>query len=170
MFVFGHIGIGRKLASPWSRDLPHVPLIAGMLLPDLIDKPLYYARLWDYVSCTRTFGHTGLLLLLLLLCGYLLRSRALLALGLGDATHLLLDWVIDGFGHAYGSSTWMAFTWPILYGEFAYYFSSLPTHAGSFLIRPVVATEVIGLALIAWDFARQKLSGARAGRSGRGVQ
>ena len=156
MFVFGHIGIGRKLASPWSRDLPRVPLAVGMLLPDLIDKPLYYVRLWDYVSCTRTFGHTGLLLLLLLLCGYLVRSRALLALGLGDATHLLLDWAVDGFGHEVGSSTWMAMAWP-LYGDFAhYYFSSVADHAESLVVTPVVVAELIGLALIGWDYARRK--------------
>ena len=155
MFVFGHIGIGRKLASPWSRDLPRVPLVVGMLLPDLIDKPLYYVRLWDYVSCTRTFGHTGLLLLLLLLCGYLVRSRALLALGLGDATHLLLDWAFDGFGHEVGSSTWMAMTWP-LYGEFEHSFTSVADHAASLLVPPVVVAEVIGLALICWDYARRK--------------
>jgi len=155
MFVFGHIGIGRKLGSPWSRDLPRVPLVVGMLLPDLIDKPLYYVRLWDYVSCTRTFGHTGLLLLLLLLSGYLARSRALLALGLGDTTHVLLDWAFDGFGHEFGSSTWMAITWP-LYGDFARSFISLPDHVVSLVVPPVVLAEVIGLALIGWDYARRK--------------
>jgi hypothetical protein len=154
MFVFGHIGIGRKLASPWGHNLPRWPLIVGMVLPDLIDKPLYYSRIWDFISCTRTFGHTGLLLVLFVASGYLLRSRALLALGLGDATHLLLDWAIDGFGHDYGSSTWMAFTWPLLYRDFATYFSSISSHAGSLLVPPVVAAEVIGLALIAWDYAR----------------
>jgi hypothetical protein len=150
MFVFGHIGIGRKLVSPWSRDLPRVPLIVGMLLPDLIDKPLYYAGVWDYVSCTRTFGHTGLLLVFLLIAGYFARSQAWLALGCGVATHLLLDCLMDGFG---AKSTWIALTWPILYRDFAHYYLSVPGHVQSLLVGPVVVAEIVGLALIAWDYA-----------------
>jgi len=79
MFVFGHIGIGRALIGRWRHTLPLVPLTIGMLLPDIIDKPLYYARVWPFISCTRTFGHTGAFLLLLLLIAYWTRRPTLMA-------------------------------------------------------------------------------------------
>src|SRR5580704_10954240 len=110
MFVFGHIGIGRTLAGPWRRRLPAFPFIVGALLPDLIDKPLYYSRIWEFVSCTRTFGHTGLLLALIGAVAYLTRSRGLAALALGVATHLVLDCVLDVFGDEGSGSAWTAVT------------------------------------------------------------
>ena len=77
MFVFGHIGIGRALVRPWQARLPAVPLILGMLLPDIIDKPLYYSRIWPFIARFRTFGHTGLLLLVLLGAASARQSRTL---------------------------------------------------------------------------------------------
>jgi hypothetical protein len=149
MFIFGHIGIGQKLASPWSHRLPRVPLIIGMLLPDLVDKPLYYARVWAFISCTRTFGHTGVLLLLILGAGHFARSRVLTALGLGVATHLLLDCLMDRFSPG---SAWIALTWPIFHRDFAHDYSSIAGHLASLWAGPVVTTEIIGLGLIAWDY------------------
>ena len=46
MFVFGHLGIGYKLASPWSRRLSKRLILLGTVLPDLIDKPVYYGLSW----------------------------------------------------------------------------------------------------------------------------
>jgi hypothetical protein len=148
MFIFGHIGIGRKLVNPWSHQFPSAPLIIGMLLPDLIDKPLYYARVWDFISCTRTLGHTGAFLVLILVAAYFLHSRGLAALGMGVATHVLLDCLMDGFGPG---SAWIALTWPIFRTDFAHEYSSIASHIARLWVGPVVTMEIIGLALIGWD-------------------
>src|SRR6476619_2655831 len=113
MFVMGHVGIGRALVRRWRAHLPLVPLSIGMLLPDLIDKPLYYSRLWPYITATRTFGHTGVLLLVLAGAGVLLESRVLKALAVGVATHLLLDTIGDMPEGLRTSSTLLAVTWPL---------------------------------------------------------
>src|SRR5258708_4279712 len=93
MFPLGPLGIGPFAAArrvspdglPW--------FLLGPLLPDLIDKPLYYAlRLalghpaWIVVG-TRTFGHTLLFVLLLFA---VLPRRIGAALSLGMLTHLSL--------------------------------------------------------------------------------
>lgn len=96
MLVLGHVGIGTRLLLGLRRKLPWWPLVAGCLLPDLIDKPLFYGlralhRLPPLISGTRTFGHTGLLFLLVLLCAALVRRPWLWALAAGMATHLCLD-------------------------------------------------------------------------------
>jgi hypothetical protein len=158
MFVFGHIGIGRKLAQPWSRHLPAVPLIVGMLLPDLIDKPLYYARLSTFFSCTRTIGHTGVLLAAIVLAAAFTRSRALAALALGVATHLALDCFADLFTNE-PSSAWIALTWPVLHREFAYYYiPSIQVHLERLWVTPTVVGESVGLALLGWDAWRARQS------------
>lgn len=155
MFIFGHIGIGRKLVHPWSRRLPAVALIAGMLLPDLIDKPLYYSRISDFFSCTRTVGHTGLFLVTILAIAYFARSSGLAALGAGVATHLALDMFLELFGRDPQRAAWMAFTWPFLNRDFAYTFiPSITSHLERLWVTPVIAAEVVGLALIAWDYWR----------------
>lgn len=97
MFVLGHLGIGSRMLGPLRRRLPWPWLFFGCVLPDLIDKPLFYALLWSrghpdaFISGTRTFGHTGLFLLLLTALAALFRSRALWAVAAGVLTHLLLD-------------------------------------------------------------------------------
>jgi hypothetical protein len=151
MFVFGHIGIGRKLAQPWSRRLPAVPLIIGMLLPDLIDKPLYYARISGFFSCTRTIGHTGVLLGAIALAAVFARSRVLAALALGVATHLALDCFGDLFNNE-PSSAWIALTWPVLHTRFAsYYIPSIQVHLERLWVAPTIVSEMVGLALLGWD-------------------
>jgi hypothetical protein len=98
MLIFAHAGIGRWLASPWKARLPGGALLLGTLLPDLIDKSLYYGLViatgkhgvdLGLITGTRTFGHSLLFLALVLLGA--LRSRFLLALAAGVITHLLLD-------------------------------------------------------------------------------
>lgn len=156
MFVFGHLGFGHQLAAPWRRALPAWPLAIGMLLPDLIDKPLYYARMSDYISATRSVGHTGLLCLLVFGLGYLLRRRALTALGLGMATHLLLDCALDWLFSDGPSTAWIAVSWPLYGGRFAdVYIASIGAHAVRLLDGPVVGGEVLGIAWLWWDARRR---------------
>jgi len=80
--------------------LPAGWLVLGCVLPDLIDKPLFYGLLWlshrtpihlVIVRGSRSFGHTLLFPLLLLGAAAAARSRAAWAVFAGVATHVLLD-------------------------------------------------------------------------------
>ena len=167
MFVLGHVGIGRVLVHRWRDRLPLVPLSVGTLLPDLIDKPLYYSRLWPYITATRTFGHTGLLLLALAGAGVLLESRVLKALSAGVATHLLLDFVGDLPDGLMNSSTLIAATWPLMGGRFStFYLPSMAAHAWLLLSWPTVSTELLGglLLLREWRAGRAPAATRRADR------
>ena len=156
MFVFGHIGIGRAMVRPWQRAIPALPFIVGALLPDLIDKPLYYVHLSNFISATRTFGHTGLMLGMIFLYARLARSRAATAVGLGVATHLLLDGCLDLFSRD-PSSEWIAFTWPILHTHFAHYdFLSMFDHLVRLWNGPLAISEAIGLSLLGWEAWRSR--------------
>jgi hypothetical protein len=159
MFVFGHIGIGRLLVGSRGRGLPALPLLLGMLLPDLIDKPLYYAHISDIVSCTRTFGHTGLFVALVLILAYVRRSSILLALGLGMATHVALDCLLDLLASDRGSAL-TALTWPFVQTHFSIVHLSVADHLRRILVAPVLVSEAIGLGLLAWEYGRSRDSRA----------
>lgn len=97
MFILGHLGIGRALVRRWVAPGLGRWLALGTLLPDLLDKPLYYALAaatglrgaeLGLISGTRTVGHTLLLLAALRL---LLGAGRGSALAAGMATHLFLD-------------------------------------------------------------------------------
>jgi hypothetical protein len=152
MLVFGHLGFGHLLASPWRRNLPQWPLAVGMLLPDIIDKPLYYARFSDFISCTRTIGHTGLLCLVVLALGFVLGRRALTAVALGMATHLALDRTADWWSTSpEPSSAWVAITWPLHGSHFTdSYVPSVADHLRSLLAVQSIVPEILGIALLVW--------------------
>ena len=139
MLPLAHLGIGSKLASPWSKDLPKWALLTGTMLPDLIDKPLYYGLSFvtdkhgaglGLISCTRTLGHTAILLLGITLLAAARNSRLLAALALGVATHLLLDNLSDSlsdyFVHdidrIHQHSALLALLWPF----YTHYFATSP--------------------------------------------
>jgi len=80
MFLLGHIGIGTRMARPLSAKSAWPWLVAGCVLPDLLDKPLYYALCaatgrhaaeLGLISSTRTIGHS---LVFALACALLLRA------------------------------------------------------------------------------------------------
>ena len=171
MFVLGHVGVGVALAAPrLPRDGRTVRwLVLGTLLPDLVDKPLYYALSFatgrtaadlGLVSSTRTFGHTLLFCLLL----YAVLPRKLgLPLLLGMLTHLVLDEVGDVF-HIFfpqpgpprsGPGTMAAILFPLLGFHFPILpFSSAAEHLKG-LVDPFTLTgEAIGAILIFWNRAR----------------
>jgi hypothetical protein len=159
MFLLGHVGIGRQLTSRWMDVLPAFSLAVGTLLPDLIDKPLYYARLWPFVSCTRTFGHTGILMLLVAGVAYAFRSRVLAALAAGVATHLLLDCLIDFAAAGHAGSAWVALTWPLTSREFTSNYHEIRTHLQGLLRSPVLFGEAVGLALLVWQMRQRRAAG-----------
>lgn len=179
MFFLGHIGIGTWLSRPWrgqgrdrAQTLPVWPVVLGTLLPDLIDKPLYYGWSWiqhaqgpalGLISGTRTFGHTVLLLLVIVGVAYGRRSKVGAALALGIATHLLLDQVSDSLFKSVWHEEWLvqpnhgptfahALFFPFLGWEFPYArFDSLASHLKSGSRTVTLGGEVLGLALILWQ-------------------
>ena len=126
MLVFAHLGLGSRLVRTFARGLPVRALLAGTILPDLVDKPLYFSVFlatgqWGekvgIVSGTRTFGHTLIFLAALFAAAGAWRSRrpTFLALALGAATHLLLDNFLEPFAPLTEHSGRIALLFP-LYG------------------------------------------------------
>ena len=171
MWVFGHLGFGAKLASPLSRKLPFGWLLLGTLLPDLIDKPLYYALYFTtgrhgadlgLISCTRTFGHSSLLILALSLSAYFRRSRVLAAITLGMATHLMLDgfqdyWIYRVLQHEGESSLLLAALYPLYEGRFGVMpYGTMGEHLKAIGDPFLIVTEVLGLSVLGWEIWKKK--------------
>lgn len=189
MYPLGHIGIGSLIAEPFSKKLSWRALALGTLLPDLIDKPVYYGIAWTMgthgvanglISGTRTFGHTGLLILVIWAMGQLPRFRRAgswpVAIALGMATHLILDAVIDvslrplrtGLDpevlEALEKSPPFlnAVLFPFLGFEFPYFpWKGVSDHLAIFHRWPALIAEVIGAGLIwrkysQWSSKRSK--------------
>lgn len=160
MFALGHVGIGRRLV-PRYRAFTRVErwsFTIGALLPDLIDKPLYYIPSWitgkrgaelGLIAGTHSFGHTGLFLVVLTAAALLLRRPAVRALAIGVATHLTLDIV----GQTMDKATLF---WPLLGWRFTpFTHRGLGEHLWT-VLHPVTLTgELVGGAIIAWDFWRR---------------
>lgn len=163
MFVLGHMGIGSRLVQPWAARLPRRWVLLGTLLPDLIDKPLYYSLSFatgrsqgelGLISCSRTLAHTSLFLVALAAVTLVRRAPALAAITLGVATHILLDNVSDRLMGAYGerSSAYMALVFPLLGARFAVLpFHTLGEHFNAMNNPVTLWSELIGGAILAWD-------------------
>jgi LexA-binding, inner membrane-associated putative hydrolase len=178
MFVLGHLGIGSWIGARWVRAEQLAWLLLGALLPDLIDKPLYYALVFvtgrrgaelGLVSGTRTFGHTLLLAVALWL---VLPRRIGAPLVLGMITHLGLDEIGDVVGvlaPALGThgqpGTISAILFPFLGPHFPVSpFRSALEHAASLQNGYVLAGEIAGCGLLVWQwragvFARRPPAG-----------
>ena len=168
MFVLGHLGIGSKLVQPLMggkgpAGLPRRWMLFGTLLPDLMDKPLYWglvlatdhqAKALDWMRGTRLFGHTAIFLVLITLYATLRRSKLAAALAVGVASHLLLDHIADQFisngpmSIRYSEIVWPAFGW-----EFpASPFKSPAEHAAHIFQPFLMWAEIVGAALLSWDY------------------
>jgi hypothetical protein len=155
------------MLGPLRRRLPAVPLVVACLLPDLIDKPLYYLIPRNPVLLgSRTFGHSGLFLLALLVLGAAVRGPWAWALFAGVATHFVLD--IGGqlvTGSAPESSIWRAIFWP-LHGAFplANYHTLLEHLRVDFQNEWVIGGEIVGGAILlrAWYVRRRAAAQPRS--------
>lgn len=115
MFILGHLGIGLQVSKPFigrkpsfdervKSSLPIKWVLAGTLFPDVIDKAIYYTFVIvtgkvgaeiGLISSGRNFTHSLLFIVVLLFSAWIRRSRPLVALGLGIATHIMLDHLWD---------------------------------------------------------------------------
>lgn len=148
--------------GPLRRTLPVGAFAAGALLPDAIDKSLYYAHVSSFISCTRTFGHTGLFLAAVAAAAWFLRSRGWAALAVGVATHGLLDSAMDLFSGA-PSSALIALAWPFWLTHFASYdFASPLDQLGQIWKPRIMITEAIGLLWLVREYRIRRRSPAAA--------
>ncbi len=164
MIFLGHIGIGKRMAKPWSAKLPVGWLVLGTVLPDLIDKPLYYAFVaitgrsgadLGLISGTRTVGHTFLLVGLIGIFAWRGSPKAK-ALVLGLLTHFVLDFIGDLFDPM-RSSTLLAAFFPLLGAHFyALPFHSMKDHLAAKLNPYALGGEVVGALLLFQDWRRKK--------------
>jgi hypothetical protein len=165
LFVLGHLGIGSRMLLRLRRRLPVAPLFLGCLLPDLIDKPLFYGLVLlrgapgGLITGTRSFGHTGLFFLSILLAAAVARRPAMWALVAGMATHLALD--IGGelaAGADPASSIWLAIFFPALGWRFPLaHFGSLLEHLiVSAQSAYVILGELVGGAILIAAWLRRR--------------
>jgi len=175
VFVLGHVGIGVALAAPrLPPDARTVRFLAlGTLLPDLIDKPLYYALSLatgrsgadlGLISSTRSFGHTLLFCLLLYLA---LPRRLAVPLAAGMITHLVLDEMGDLFAIVWprpgpprtGPATASAILFPLLGFHFPILpFSSASEHVRALADPYTLLGEALGAVLIYLNRARLRVA------------
>jgi len=164
MFPLGHLGIGTFAAARRvsTNGLPW--FLLGTLLPDLIDKPLYYAlRLAlghpaGIIVGTRTFGHTLLFVVLLFA---MLPRRIGAPLSLGMLTHLSLDVLGDFVGplipwlgqHLSSPNMLHAIFFPLLGLRFPVMpFKNALEHAATLGNPWILTGELVGAALLVWQW------------------
>ncbi|MGK5082694.1 metal-dependent hydrolase [Bdellovibrionota bacterium FG-1] len=172
MLPLGHMGVGSWLVTPATRHLRQSWVIFGAILPDLIDKPLYYGLSWSrglsgtdlgLISCTRTFGHSGIVLLLVIAAGIFRQSTVLKAISWGLASHLALDVLADGLAMCIGpiterpqeSSALIALAFPFYQARFsAAPFVDIGEHARASLNPISLISEVLGAGLLLRAYRR----------------
>ncbi|MGZ3687595.1 MAG: metal-dependent hydrolase [Bdellovibrionota bacterium] len=180
MWPLGHLGIGSKLVSPMSKGLPKLPLFLGCMLPDLIDKPLYYGLSLvtgrqgldiGLISGTRTFGHTAVFLVALSIWTNFRRSPWLAALTLGVASHLLIDNVMTQFLDADSIRRYsgtVGLLWPFLGNRFPDYpFNGIVDHLSMIRMKYIALGEIVGAGILGfefWKFYGKKTARVRRGK------
>jgi hypothetical protein len=181
MFFFGHLGIGSKIVSPLTRGLPKKAVLLGTILPDLIDKPLYYGLSLatgkqgsdlGLVSGSRTFAHTALFLLVITCAAILRRSKPLAALSLGIASHLLLDSLSSYLiSHPQQEIFRSVIMWPLNGWAFPIIpFHNLGEHLSTISQPSSLAAEGIGLILLGREWHKTTICNQQVGRKSKGVQ
>ncbi len=168
MFLFAHLGIGFEVAKiGWAKRRPDLSVpyvLLGTVLPDMIDKPIYYVShdllraegaFADFYAGTRGIAHTFLFAVLLIASVAMTKNKKILALTIGIATHLILDIAND---LVYGRATDLRiFLWPFFGWNFPpAKFATLGAHI-HFWFEPIsLITEVVGLFLLWRRFKRRE--------------
>ena len=164
MFPFGHVGIGTHLIPRAVRErLPWRWLALGCLLPDLLDKPIWLAAQWlgvelPQLESARLFGHTAWFALAFAVAARLSGARPFAALAYAIPTHLVLDMVTD-WGRGGGLGVWERWLfWPLELPRLHLLMVASPLQELWAEVRiPVnLAGELIGAALLLWDFAQTR--------------
>ncbi|GKU31651.1 metal-dependent hydrolase [Clostridium folliculivorans] len=105
MMFFGHVGITTALVKSIDDNLDSFDsidyrfVLAGSILPDLIDKPLAVVFLVGHAQSFRFFAHTLIFSVILVIIGigcYIIKNRNnILMLGICSLIHTILDlsWV-----------------------------------------------------------------------------
>lgn len=162
MFALGHLGLGKRIAAwPYRRFSPleRRAFFLGALLPDLIDKPLFYIPFWltgrrgaaaGILSGTHLFAHTGLFLLAVVIAALLTRSLPVRAVAIGVATHFILDCV--GLSMGLGTLLWPLFGWHFP----TYPFRNLGQHLTTILNPVTLVGELLGAAILWWDHRKAR--------------
>jgi inner membrane protein len=146
-----------------SRSLDLRLLVLGSLLPDIIDKPLGIFLFGD----GRIFTHSLLVTLLVLVTGFYLfvnyKQKALLAVALGMAGHLILDsmwanprvflWPLYGWGFPLGARTSYLSVW-----------LNTLTHVPRVYITEGIGLLVLVLLMAALSTKREFISVLKKGR------
>ncbi len=164
------MGIGSKMVGPWARELPKWAVLFGTVLPDAIDKPLYYVLLFwtrhqgeslGYINNSRTIAHTAIFLLAITLVAVVRRSRILAAIALGVATHLfldnlgdsLVDYFMPDISHPPQHSAMVALLWPFFKSYFPVSpFNSFAGHMHRSFNPLSMGFEVVGACILFWEY------------------
>lgn len=169
MLLFGHMGLGRLMAQPWIKKIAPLWLLFGTLLPDLIDKPLYYGQVLatgkrgyelGLFSGTRSIGHSMLFFLFLYLLAAYSKNKNIICLAIGVATHLILDNIPELFNEFDQYSSRIALFFPFYGWRFPVSgHNSMGEHFYSHLKPYDLLGEILGLCvLIYWYFSSKKRS------------
>jgi membrane-bound metal-dependent hydrolase YbcI (DUF457 family) len=139
MFPLAHLGIGSAMTRLLPAKLQFRWVLAGTLLPDLIDKPAFLL-LRD--PGKRGFAHTLLFLALLAAISGWRRSQTLWSVTAGTATHLVLDMASKSTaGMATNAGSLQVLFWPLLGWSF-------PTLSHGMHGVEIWSFEAAGLALL----------------------
>jgi hypothetical protein len=156
MFPLAHLGIGSAVTRLCPARLQCRWVLLGTVLPDLIDKPVFF---WVGEAGKRGFAHTLLFLALLAIVSASRKSPALWAVTAGTATHLALDVIsksTEGSATAVGSLR--VLFWPLAGWSF-------PTLSHGMHGMQIWFFELLGLALLVLQCAL-RFQGWSATRSG----
>lgn len=179
MFPLGHLGIGTFAAARRISTFGLPWLLLGTVLPDLVDKPLYYALRLAFghpvwiVTGSRTFGHTLLFVLVLFA---VLPRRVGAPLSLGMLTHLALDLLGDLVGplfpaldrHFSSPNMLHAAFFPLLGPRFPVMpFKNALEHAATLGDPWVFTGEIVGAALLIWQWKAGVFAPLRRNRRAR---
>lgn len=163
MFVLGHLGFSRALIEPLRTKVDLRPFFLGALLPDLIDKPIFYL-FPGIIAGTRGYAHTLLFMIVIFLVAQFFKSRVALSIAFGVLAHLLLDNVGD-YLHIENSlvKSYQTLFWPMRGYDFpSTAYLTIVDQANRLRSPYLIITESIGFLLLSLFTWRDRRAGKAA--------